>query len=348
VTRIPAEAMELNSWISSSKRITTMRGDGVRVRNPAIILACLFGCLAIRGGSYAGDLEPYLLPPEARARIEQLAASSKVLILGEVHGTREVPRLVTGLLAPLNERGYRILALEVPNDAQAVLLAWARGETDKVPDFFATPNGDGRGNVQLLELVRTVIAPPFRWQVVCFDESEAMVEKRYQALTQKRQTGDADLSALLTDDAIALWREGDAAMASILLREVKALKSTEKILAICGNLHARIKPEANDPIVSKFWPSFAGMVKQGQPAWRVSSMDIEFSSGAYFNEGKVQTIRGRPIEHTEVRSAGQTEWDLVLSLPKASPAEFLSPNSSSPDGRAARSQTDAPRRCYEL
>ena len=319
-----------------------MRGDRVSVRHPAIILVCLFGCLAIRGSSYAGDLEPYPLPPEARACIEHLAARSDVLILGEVHGTREVPGLVAGLLAPLNKRGYRVLALEVPNDAQAPLLAWARGETDRVPDFFANPNGDGRGNVQLLELVRTAVSPPFRWQVVCFDDSEAIIEKQYHALIKKRQTGNAKVSSFLSDDAISFWRERDAAMASNLLGEARSLKSTDKVLAICGNLHARTKHDAKDATTSSFWPSFAEMVKQGQPAWRVSSVNIEFSSGAYFNEGKVQTIRRRPIEHAEVRSAGRTEWDLVLNLPKASPAKSLSRNPSAPDGRAGTSKASAP------
>jgi hypothetical protein len=276
------------------------------------------------------------LPPEARACIEDLAARSDVLILGEVHGTREVPGLVAGLMASLNKRGYRVLALEVPSDAQAPLLAWARGETDRVPDFFANPNGDGRGNLQLLELIRTAISPQFRWQVVCFDESEAILEKRDHALMQKRRTGDADLSQFLADDAISLWREGDAAMASNLLRKAKPLKSTDKILTICGNLHARTKRDAKDPMLSKFWPSFAAIAKEGQPTWRVSPVDIEFSSGAYFNEGKVQTIRGRPIKQAEVKSAGQTGWDLVLSLPRATPARFLSPNPSSPDSDAAR------------
>ena len=301
--------------------------NGVRAYHPASLLACLLACHAIRGSSYAGDLKPYPLPPEARARIEDLAASSDVLILGEFHGTREVPELVAGLLAPLNERGYRVLALEVPNDQQAPLLAWARGETDRIPDFFAKPNGDGRGNVQLLELVRAAVSPPFRWQVVCFEDAESILEERFRALIQKNRAGESGLAQMMSDDSVALWRENDAAMASNLLREIESLKSTGRILAICGDLHARTKRDAKDPFASKFWPSFAGMVKQGRPAWGVSSVCVEFSSGAYFNGGKVQTIRGRPIEHAEVRSAGQTGWDLVLSLPKASPATLLSPKS---------------------
>ena len=48
-------------------------------------------------------------------------------------------------------------------------------------------------------------------------------------------------------------------------------------------------------------------------------------SGGYFNNGKVQTFRKRPLEQPEVRPAGQTGWDLVLSLPTATPATFLGP-----------------------
>src|SRR5262249_35217977 len=151
--------------------------------------------------------------------------------------TREVPGLVAGLLAPLNERGYRVLALEVPSDAQAPLLAWARGEIEWGPNFFARPSGDGRGDAQLLELGRTAISKPFRWQVVCFDDREAILEKKYRALIEKKRTRDADSSSLLMDeDAISLWREGDATMAANLLREAKSLRSTDRILAICGGL----------------------------------------------------------------------------------------------------------------
>ncbi len=284
------------------------------------------------------------MPPGVRARIEELAASSDVLVLGELHGTREVPRLAAGLLASLNERGYHVLAIEAPDDAQAPLMAWARGETDRVPDFFANPSGDGRASVELLELIRIAVSAPFRWRVVCFDEREEILDKRYEALIRKNQqrAGDADLSSLTDAAAVSLWREGDAAMAMNLLREAGSLKSTGRILAICGNLHARTRHDTKDPVVSRFWPSFAATLKQRQPAWRVNSVDIAFSGGAHFNEGKVRTIRGRPIEHAEVRSAGQSGWDLVLTLPEASPARFLSPNARSPEGRAAGSRTGGP------
>jgi hypothetical protein len=297
----------------------------VRAHQSAIALACLSHCLAIQGDSYADDLGPCPLPPAARARIEDLAASSTMLILGEVHGTREVPELVESLLAPLTELGYGTLALEVPHKDQAPLLAWARGETDRIPDFFANPNGDGRANAQLLTLVRIAVSPPYRWRIICFDDPESVLERWRQAPTREEQAGGPDGPPPTADEVAAIWRERDAAMASNVLKETRSLRPTSKILAICGNLHARTTNDVQEPMLSKLWPSFAGVLKQRQPAWRINSVNIEFCRGAFFNDGKAQPIGGQPPEPAVDPPAGQTGWNLVLSLPVASPATFHSP-----------------------
>jgi erythromycin esterase-like protein len=312
----------------------------MRVHQFMIVLACFAIGLAIPSDSRGGELKPYPLPPEARTGVEKLAASSDVLVLGEMHGTQEVPQLVAGLLAPLSELGYHALALEVPNNQQAAVLAWARGETKTIPGFFAFPNADGRGNAQLLALARIAAVPPFRWQIICFDESELTLEKQARlALAQRKQTEKAKGSELAVDDEMfALWRERDATMAANVLRETKSLKPTEKTLAICGNIHARVTKDVRDPMLSKLWPSFAEMLKQRRPAWRVNSINIEFYSGAIFNEGKVRSIGKRPLEHAVIRSAGQSGCTLVLSLPVATPATFGSEKPGSREDQVAKSQ----------
>jgi hypothetical protein len=189
----------------------------------------------------------------------------------------------TGTRLPSTELGYHNLAIEVPNNHQAAVLAWARRETETIPNFFANPNGDGRGNAQLLALTRIAVAPPFRWQIICFDESESILEERARvALTQKKQTEKAKGSELKVDDEMfAQWRERDAT--------------------------------------------------------------IEYYSGGYFNEGKVQSIRKRPLEHAVVRSAGQSGCSLELSLPVATPATFVSEKPGSRDGQVAKSQAGGDR-----
>jgi hypothetical protein len=74
------------------------------------------------------------------------------------------------LLAPLSQLGYQTLALEVPISEREAILAWAKGATNVVPGFFATPWLDGRGDIELLTLIRTAVSPPFQWQLICFDE----------------------------------------------------------------------------------------------------------------------------------------------------------------------------------
>ena len=91
-------------------------------------------------------LEPYPLPPKTQRALADLASQSDILILGETHGTQEVPALAVALLAPLTELEYGMLALEIPSDEQKPLTDWASGKTDRLPSFFTEPFPDGRGN----------------------------------------------------------------------------------------------------------------------------------------------------------------------------------------------------------
>ena len=277
----------------------------MRLLRSSIMIACSLGHIAIQVSSYGDDLKPCPLALESRARIGELAASSDVLILGEIHGTQEVPELVASLLKPLDEAGYHVLALEVPNNEQAALLAWARGETEEVPKFFANPNGDGIGNAQLLAPTRMASSPPFRWRIVCFDEPESTLEDQMERPGARQSTD---------DEIDADWRKRDATMATNLLREAKSPRTTGKILAVCGNLHARTKNLGQEPKLGKLWPSFAAVLKQKQPAWRVSSRNIDFYSGAYFNEGKVP--RGRSVSHGARPFVYHTEVSQLTTNPE--------------------------------
>lgn len=75
------------------------------------------------------ELEPYRLPASVERSITELAAQSDVLLLGETHGTQEVPAVGKALLTPLTKLGYNVLALEVPSDLRAPLTDWATGKT---------------------------------------------------------------------------------------------------------------------------------------------------------------------------------------------------------------------------
>jgi hypothetical protein len=106
-------------------------------------------------------LQPYPLPAEIKRSLGQIAAQNDLLILGEFHGTQEVPALAASLLAPLTKLGYNVLALEVPSDQQAPLTAWATGKTTKVPSFFTRPGSDWKFELDLPHATpATFLAPP--------------------------------------------------------------------------------------------------------------------------------------------------------------------------------------------
>ena len=68
-------------------------------------------------------------------------------------------------------------------------------------------------------------------------------------MQKNQKAAKADVAQLTADDGIAIWRARDAAMASNLIRESKSLKAPNKILAVCGNIHARVANDGKDPIV---------------------------------------------------------------------------------------------------
>lgn len=290
---------------------------------PIMCLILLFPPLA----QPAVTLDPYPLPAKVLADLDKLGGESDVLILGEVHGTQEVPGVAAALLAPLSKRGYGVLALEIPTDQQRPLMDWATGKTETIPSFFAKPFPDGRGSIQALSLIRTALAPPFRWQLICFDASLAEMAGDIARLSNQKAN---------EDDLLAFSVRRDENMARNLAR---ARTGEAKVLVICGGLHARtfnpaLKENAGgDNTLRKLWPSFAAALARGNPTWKVRSINVRLHGGGFYAMvaegskppvGKVNTIPSNgKLKEAEAHALQEREWDWELNLPKATPATFL-------------------------
>jgi hypothetical protein len=245
-----------------------------------------------------------VLPPDVEDSVLELAGRCDLLLFGELHGTREVPALIAGLLSKLRDLGYGGLALEAPSDQRQPLAQWAAGEREAPPPFYAEPSRDGRGSTEALGLVRQAAAKG--WQVLCVDQA--------------------------SDQPMQRWAERDAWMAHNLLEQWAALSNGRRVAAVCGSLHARLAPpEGVSRLLRKAissgderWPSFAAAVRQRQPTLAVGAINVRFAAGAYVNLGE-RTIFPRPGASAAVpwvRSAAPA-YSLELWLPRANPATFL-------------------------
>lgn len=72
-----------------------------------------------------GQLDEIVTPEEVLSRIPP---DSDVVIIGEGHGTTETPKMMTGMLAGLKEKGYDTLALEVEAKYQPYYDQYMKGE----------------------------------------------------------------------------------------------------------------------------------------------------------------------------------------------------------------------------
>jgi hypothetical protein len=233
------------------------------------------------------------LPDRTRQALLQIARESDLLLFGELHGTQEVPELISSLLDDLTALGYGGLDLEFPGSVQEPLMQWASGASDSVPELFTRPPSNGTNGEQALATIRQAVRR--RWQLLCFD-------------TEGDHSGES-------------WPERDSAMADNLAARWRARCPDRKVLAVCGNLHSRLTPDPEP--YHHLWPSFAACFQQRNPERVVRSIDIQFHGGAFFNNCQVHTIQDDPLPETELREGSGCGHPFVLHLPHATPPTFF-------------------------
>ncbi|HEU0295639.1 MAG TPA: hypothetical protein VFR47_23060 [Anaerolineales bacterium] len=246
------------------------------------------------------NIQSYPLPSDVLAKLTELAKGADAFFIGETHGTQEIPRIVVGLLPMLYERGYRGFGVEVPRFEQDNLRRWLSDPTAPVPDFYAKPGPDGRGSREMLALVRCANQTGF--QVFCFDPG--LIKRN------------------------AAWTERDAGMSQNTQETWQKQFPDAKILLMCGNNHAFLKPPPRAG--NGLWPSFAEQLRQRMPDKGYRSIDLMPVSGEFYNMGikNVQAFQflGAFAEPLEIPRAVPSEYvSLQVDLPQCHAATFLSP-----------------------
>lgn len=161
-----------------------------------------------------------------------LAVPGATLILGELHGTREVPMFAADLACLLLERGHKlVLALEIPVTEQERIdrfLAASDGAAARADlvagDYWTFPMQDGRRSQATVDL----LARARRWA-----RARAPIE-------------------VVAFDAEVPPSERDAAMAEQLAAARRA-RSDAVFLVVTGGLHATRTPTPDfEPMAARF------------------------------------------------------------------------------------------------
>ncbi len=246
------------------------------------------------------EIAPYELSADVLQALINVAETSDVLIFGEIHGTQEVPRLAFSLLGGLATAGYRGLALEIPRNDCESLERWARVQKAVLPDFFAHPLADGRGNREVLALVQQVHLSQSDWHLLCFDQGPDQLAQR--------------------------WTDRDGWMAHNFTEQWMHHCPEAKIVGICGNLHSRLALSSPRDANASYWPSFAHQLQLLHPDKVISTIKIRFQAGAYFNMKRrhIHRLGWRWLYSSKkavLREAKDHSFELLL--PHATPATFL-------------------------
>lgn len=248
----------------------------------------------------------YVGIPMARALtlIEDEAGPHRLILLGEMHGTREIPVLVGHLVKSYARQGPVVLALEIDANQAGAFAAYlssdgsAAARAALLADrYWHKPanQSDGRRNLELVDMVEYLRALKVTGNAISilpFDEPP---------------TGKIDTQAR------------DKAMAGRIRAAYETLPSG-RLLVLSGNVHAMLArpgyapPEMQDPM---------GSYLRDLDPW---SVDIAAQSGE-FRACTTATCGPSPVSGVfhESGSVADGSYNLRVVLPKFSAARLVDP-----------------------
>lgn len=192
------------------------------------------------------------------AGIDPLLEPGTVVLLGEIHGTREAPAFAAGVACRALAAGRDVvLTLEIPT-----------GEAPRLEAYLASAGGD--------EDRRALLAGPF-WNRSNQDgrSSRAMADLLERARVLRDDSGRLDVR-LFDREGEGGSQARDQRMAEAL-DEIVASAPDAVVIVLTGNVHARITPG------TRWDPDFQPMgylLQEALPDRRIVALDLEHAGGS--------------------------------------------------------------------
>jgi|CXWL01.1.fsa_nt_gi hypothetical protein len=256
-----------------------------------VCVALAFGAIAAAPADVADEV----------GKLQQSAEEHQVVLLGEKHGTREIPAFVADLVAAIAERHPVILALEIPQTEQAALAKFlaSNGGPDararlKKSAFWVVDGdqNDGRRNEDAIDLIDTV--------------------RSLRAAGRDADVLAFDVAAGSTRD----HHERDRAMAQTLRAAITASPQA-RFVVLTGNVHAMLKrPDHAPPQMQQPMGSFLTDLD-------VFAVNIDARGGQFWGCTDHCQPRNVPASERQSGGVGNGVYHYELILPRFSVARLL-------------------------
>jgi len=276
----------------------------------AVLLALTIPLSHAAAATPAAQVAPVDVYRQTSADIRAHSGGHRLLVLGEMHGTREIPLLVRQLVDDYSRDGTPVvLGLEVPTAQTAPMQAYldsdgspaARQRLSAAP-FWAVADDqhDGRRSRDMLDLIdalRVLKASGRAVQVMGYDA--------------------------ISDGTDAQQR--DDGMAQAVRRAYAALPATGRLLVLTGNVHAMLKIPEGAPKEMQRRPMASQLADL-----HAYTVNISARSGAFWG------CPGRPCRPLSVAAMGgytgasprvyngdDRQWHMGVWLPEFTVARLV-------------------------
>lgn len=180
----------------------------------AMVAVLGIACMQVAAAPAADD--------PALALLQRAAGADRVVLLGELHGTKESPRLAGDFVASSARTGPVILALEIDRRQQPLLSR------------YLASGGDAGARAALLA--------GEHWQDTMHDGRDSLAMLHLIERMRTLRAAGAPVAVLAFDPAVADMDARNRGMARIL-RRAAALAPAARLIVLTGNVHAMTHPQ---------------------------------------------------------------------------------------------------------
>ena len=184
--------------------------------------------------------------------IKKKIKGKKLILFGEIHGTKEIPKIITKFFSEIKEDFD--LCLEIPEEFQNELDSFMQG--GKTPSFFEIDLLDGRNSKEYFELI---------------EEIKKINEDKIKKI-----------NIFCVDSFAKSQKEKEENLAKNILKVL----NEKTVFAIMGEIHSsKEKINFNDLEIIT-----AGNILHGKLKEEIFSVRIKPKEGKYFNFGEKEIV----------------------------------------------------------